>query len=62
MKQAELTRGVPLAGLAVEDTVPLNQHDPWRASALARRIGGDDNRFLRALQPLDLLFELSDVR
>ena len=25
------------------------QHDPWRASALARRTGGDDNSLLTAL-------------
>jgi hypothetical protein len=28
--------------------------------ALAWRTGGDDNRFLGALQPLDLLFEFGD--
>jgi hypothetical protein len=31
------------------------QHDPRRASALARRTGGDDNGLLGALQPFDLL-------
>src|SRR5262249_26363813 len=33
------------------------QHDPWRASSLAWRTGGDDNGFLGALEPVDLLFE-----
>jgi hypothetical protein len=37
----------------------VTQHDPWRASALARRTGGDDN-LLGALQPVDLLFEFGD--
>ena len=36
------------------------QHDPWRASALAWRTGGDDNGLLGALQPLDLLLKLGD--
>ena len=33
------------------------QHDPGRASSLARRTGGDDDGLLRALQPVDLTFE-----
>jgi hypothetical protein len=36
------------------------QHDPWRASRLAWRTGGNDNGLLGALQPVDLLFELGD--
>jgi hypothetical protein len=40
----------------------MTQHDTCRASALALRSGGDDNRFLGALQPLDLLIKLSDAR
>jgi hypothetical protein len=38
------------------------QHDASRTSALACRSGGDDNRFLGAPQPLDLLIKLSDAR
>jgi hypothetical protein len=40
----------------------MTQHDPWRASALAWRTGGDDNGLVGALQPLDLLIKLSDAR
>ncbi len=48
------------------DTYHLNprrmtQHDPWRASVLAWRTGGDDNGLLGALQPLDLLIKLGDA-
>ena len=35
------------------------QHDPWRASALAWRTGGDDNRFL-GLQTGRSPFKLGD--
>jgi hypothetical protein len=40
----------------------MTQHDPWRATALAWRTGGDDNGVLGALQPLDLLIKLGDAR
>jgi hypothetical protein len=49
-------------GITRPDAAPnygLNtQHDPWRASALARRTRGDDNGLLGALHPLDLLLGL----
>jgi hypothetical protein len=37
------------------------EHDPWRASALAWRTGGDDDGLLGALEPINLLFELGDL-
>jgi hypothetical protein len=40
----------------------MTQHDPCRASKLARRTGGDDNGLVGALQPLDLLIKLGDAR
>jgi hypothetical protein len=40
---------------AAPPTAFTPQHDPCRASALARRTGGDDDGLLGALQPLDLL-------
>jgi hypothetical protein len=40
----------------------MTQHDPFRASALAWRTGGDDNGLLGALEPVDLLIKLSDAR
>ena len=35
------------------------QHDP-RQALIARRSGGDDDGFLNALEPIDLLFEFGD--
>jgi hypothetical protein len=39
-----------------------DQHDPWRATALAWRTGGDGNGLVGALQPLNLLIKLGDAR
>jgi hypothetical protein len=36
------------------------QHDPWRASSLAWRTGGDNDGLLSALRPVDLLLEFGD--
>ena len=37
------------------------QHNPWRASRLAWRAGGDDKAFLDAHQPVYFTFELGDL-
>jgi hypothetical protein len=51
------------AGSAPTISTPgeMTQHDPWRATALAWRSGGDDNGLLGALQPIDVLFELIPI-